>query len=473
MEATYDNPGNIKHYSSSSNATQLTVIEPPPPQLIIMAGTDKQYYAEGEQVVLNVSTTSGSTVTYKVKDSSSVVIKSGLAPETIENSGTYIETFNAPLIPGTNNIEITASKVGFQDGYSAVTFVVDDTIPPTPPRLLSPFNNSSLNNSKPSMEWSDSIDIGSDVAEYKIEIDDNIDFSSPFVNANITTSSYSVPNNLPDNTYYWRVEAKDNSNNWSSSDIWKFTIDTVNPTVDITSPTSESTFPTSQPTIDIEGTTSKNVTLVMWDSNKGSSGFASLSNSTSSWSLSGINLEPGDNLITVTARDAAGNTGTDTLMVTYENKLSIVWQDDSPGNNEIYFKMSKNGGIDWTKDIRLTNNVGSSEYPSIAVDGQNIYVVWQNDSPSSGAPEIYFKKSTNGGVGWPKATRLTQNAGYSEYPSIAVDGQNIYVVWQDDTLGNNEIYYSYSENGGTTWTEPENLTNNESESVRPRIAISR
>jgi len=53
------------------------------------------------------------------------------------------------------------------------------------------------------------------------------------------------------------------------------------------------------------------------------------------------------------------------------------------------------------------------------------------------------------------------------------DGSNIYVVWQDNTPGNNEIYYSYSVDGGTSWSEPDNLTNNEGESVRPRIAISR
>ena len=38
---------------------------------------------------------------------------------------------------------------------------------------------------------------------------------------------------------------------------------------------------------------------------------------TSSWSASGVPLLSGDNVITVTALDAAGNTGTDVLTVTY------------------------------------------------------------------------------------------------------------------------------------------------------------
>ncbi len=39
---------------------------------------------------------------------------------------------------------------------------------------------------------------------------------------------------------------------------------------------------------------------------------------------------------------------------------------------------------------RLTNNAGDSLSPAIAVDGSNIYVVWQDDT--RGDPEIYFKK---------------------------------------------------------------------------------
>ena len=38
---------------------------------------------------------------------------------------------------------------------------------------------------------------------------------------------------------------------------------------------------------------------------------------TTSWSVSGIALQSGANVLTVTARDAAGNTSTDTLTVTY------------------------------------------------------------------------------------------------------------------------------------------------------------
>jgi hypothetical protein len=95
-------------------------------------------------------------------------------------------------------------------------------------------------------------------------------------------------------------------------------------------------------------------------------------------------------------------------------------------------------GDTWTSK-RLTNNTGTSQYPSIAVDGANIYVVWHDYTP--GSPEIYFKKSDDGGKTWSTNKRLTNNTGSSQYPSIAVDGANIYVVWHDYTPMNWEIYF--------------------------------
>ncbi len=56
------------------------------------------------------------------------------------------------------------------------------------------------------------------------------------------------------------------------------------------------------------------MTQVTWRNDRGGSGTAT---GTTSWSVSGIVLLSGENVLTVTARDAAGNTSTDTLTVTY------------------------------------------------------------------------------------------------------------------------------------------------------------
>ena len=86
----------------------------------------------------------------------------------------------------------------------------------------------------------------------------------------------------------------------------------------INSPTSNTTYTTNSSTLNISGTASDNfaVSLVTWSNSRGGSGTCT---GTSSWSKSAIELYEGTNVIQILAQDAAGNTGTDTLTVTYVN----------------------------------------------------------------------------------------------------------------------------------------------------------
>jgi len=94
--------------------------------------------------------------------------------------------------------------------------------------------------------------------------------------------------------------------------------DTTPPTVAITSPTSSSTYSTGSSPLTLGGTAADHVgvTQVMWANSRGGSGTAS---GTTSWAASGIVLQLGTNVLTVTARDAAGNTATASLTATLSN----------------------------------------------------------------------------------------------------------------------------------------------------------
>ena len=56
--------------------------------------------------------------------------------------------------------------------------------------------------------------------------------------------------------------------------------------------------------------------------------------------------------------------------------VHVVWQDERDGNSEIYYKRSTDGGVSWGSDIRLTNNTSYSEGACVSVSGQIVYVVW-------------------------------------------------------------------------------------------------
>src|SRR5258705_849196 len=129
------------------------------------------------------------------------------------------------------------------------------------------------------------------------------------------------------------VTARDAVGNTATDPLTVTRTDRMAHSITITSPTSASSFSTTASSINIGGSSSDDigVTQVTWATNTGLSGTAS---GTTSWSVSGITLQSGSNLITVTSRDAAGNIGTDTLTVTatMTGTVSAVSGAPSPGD---------------------------------------------------------------------------------------------------------------------------------------------
>jgi hypothetical protein len=126
--------------------------------------------------------------------------------------------------------------------------------------------------------------------------------------------------------------------------------------------------------------------------------------------------------------------------------VHVVWFDERDGNSEIYYKRSTDAGASWGADTRLTNNSANSFSPSVSVSGQVVHVVW-SDNREGNNNEIYYKRSTDGGVSWGADTRLTNNSANSSYPSVSVSGQVVHVVWYDERDGNSEIYYKRDPTG--------------------------
>jgi len=92
--------------------------------------------------------------------------------------------------------------------------------------------------------------------------------------------------------------------------------DTTPPTVAITVPTSSSTWTATASPLTLGGTAADNVSVKSVKWSNAATGGAGTASGTTSWSAS-IPLATGQNVITVTARDAAQNAATDTITVTY------------------------------------------------------------------------------------------------------------------------------------------------------------
>jgi hypothetical protein len=102
--------------------------------------------------------------------------------------------------------------------------------------------------------------------------------------------------------------------------------DVIAPTVVITGPTTAATYTTSALSLTLSGTAADNVGVsqVTWASSNGSNGGSGTATGTTTWTADGIVLLEGTNVLTVTARDAAGYTATDTLTVTVPGSVDTT-----------------------------------------------------------------------------------------------------------------------------------------------------
>jgi len=158
------------------------------------------------------------------------------------------------------------------------------------------------------------------------------------------------------------------------------------------------------------------------------------------------------------------------IAVDPSGNLHAVWRDDTPGNQEIYYTKSSNAGASWTPAVRITWTSGASDLPSIAADPSgNLQVVWRDDT--SGNREIYYRKSTDGGTSWATVRRLTWTPSWTESPSITADSWgDLHVIWADQTDGW-EIYYKKSTDGGVNWAPNKRITWGYRDCVRPAAAV--
>jgi hypothetical protein len=152
--------------------------------------------------------------------------------------------------------------------------------------------------------------------------------------------------------------------------------------------------------------------------------------------------------------------------------VHVAWSDTIAGNWEIYYKRSLDGGITWGADIRLTNNTAVSQYPTLAVSGSIVHIVWTDDRNKT--VTLFYKRSTNGGSTWGSDVEIFKKGpNYSrQFPSIAAEGSKVHVAYTQYVIGGPEIYYVSSLDAGVKWGSETRLTNAADYSYVPSIAVS-
>jgi hypothetical protein len=171
------------------------------------------------------------------------------------------------------------------------------------------------------------------------------------------------------------VTARDAAGNTSTDTLTVTynTADTIAPGIAITTPTTAATLTTLTSPINLGGTASDNVgvTGVTWTNDRGGSGTAS---GTTAWSAQKIALKVGRNVLTVTARDAAGNRKSQTLAVNYDPLRIVSVTADRPAPQQV--------GTTLTFTVTAAGGDGAYEYQWRVFNG-TIWVTKATWNPSN------------------------------------------------------------------------------------------
>jgi hypothetical protein len=110
--------------------------------------------------------------------------------------------------------------------------------------------------------------------------------------------------------------------------------------------------------------------------------------------------------------------------------------------------------------------------------------VWADQRAREVDTNIFYVASTDGGMTWSSPTRLdsadaglnvdSENPSNQWQPEIAAGGGSVCVAWQDNRLGNNDIFAVSSTDGGSTFSLDERVDdsqNGSSEQFGPTTAI--
>jgi len=222
----------------------------------------------------------------------------------------------------------------------------------------------------------------------------------------------------------------------------------------------------------------------------------------------------------------------DAVIAASDGNLYVVWVSGDAKNTEIFFARSTDGGITFSNPVNVSNTKGLSVEPQLAVYGNNVYVIWRDETlgrsnilfaknPGFGAPfsspvnlskelefsqktymlehqvtasgnnvyvvwtvsagewtGVFFARSTDRGVSFSNPINVSKNSeGFAQRPQMAVSGNDVYIAWQKGTLHPDarvytDIYFTVSKNGGLTFSEPVILTSDAAVNTIPQIALS-
>ncbi len=145
-----------------------------------------------------------------------------------------------------------------------------------------------------------------------------------------------------------------------------------------------------------------------------------------------------DNITQLGKLNNDGIDGGESQVAVDADHVIVSWASNIPVDKKyVYISSSMNKGNSFTNNIPLSST-NSSNVENILID-DNLYLVWQDNI--DGNQEIFYTKSNTNGTSIYKSINVSNNIGISECPSITVSTSGIHMIWEDDTTGNHDVLY--------------------------------
>ena len=128
-------------------------------------------------------------------------------------------------------------------------------------------------------------------------------------------------------------------------------------------------------------------------------------------------------------------------------------------------------GICLSDDEAFISLNGDCRYPSVATEGNSIYLTWLFTEVRM--RDLYFQRSIDEGRTWEGARRISRENGDCLPPSIAVNSGIIHLAWIDcGEVIDGAMYYTRSFDGGDNWEKHRVLVGNTNSAMSPSFACA-
>ncbi len=150
------------------------------------------------------------------------------------------------------------------------------------------------------------------------------------------------------------------------------------------------------------------------------------------------------------------------LMLGPDGTLHTIWVDlRDGGTGRLYHSRSTDAGTTWAAPHDVTGahsrKVGGFNF---GLDLQNrLHLAWHYGDPSTDVTptEVYYLRSTDGGLTFGPRQKLNQGSGHAAFPRFTLEGTNgnlVAIAWRDNRANPDwDVYVAVSTDGGQTFTE--------------------